>query len=205
MPAAARYRGQEPGWAGLSGLFLSGRSPRRLSRLSGRAESRAGRRGCERRSSRCPKMTRAFGGRLRSALAQSVAAGWRSGRTPSSQTRHIPSGTDCDCVSAGRSVRLGRCPLTGLTVTSMATLTNPMIPRTMTSPLRAPVRGLHTRYPTRVRTCRLEARGISRLFLETSLDVSARSQIAHAAVRATSGERPVGEASKVGRASSRVV
>ena len=39
-----------------------------------------------------PKTTLAFAGRRRTAVAQSVGAGWRSGGTPSIQMRHMPGG-----------------------------------------------------------------------------------------------------------------
>jgi hypothetical protein len=41
------------------------------------------------------KITRALGGRLRTALAQSVGAGWRAAGTLSIQIRHIPFGGRC--------------------------------------------------------------------------------------------------------------
>jgi hypothetical protein len=41
---------------------------------------------------RSPNTTCAFAGRRRTAVAQSVGAGWRSAGTPSIQMRHIPGG-----------------------------------------------------------------------------------------------------------------
>lgn len=80
--------------------------------------------------SSCPKITRAFGGRRRIAVAQSVGAGCRPAGTPSIQMRHIPGGGDSP---GGRTA----CPVSRAWAPSGATRMSmrAMERRTMRSPV----------------------------------------------------------------------